>query len=298
MKPVRAVFATTGKLLRYLASLLRNPRRIYDVLGTRVGRQALYDTARLIIALRWNLSPPTLWRSELQAFLVGPGAASELRGQSEASVAQRFTARNEDAPLWLRPGLDAGIWGEIYVRGDYDAPWPLPQGLRVLDLGGYGGYFGRWVLRTWSITTLLSLEPDPANVDVLQWNRAEVSDPRWSVIEAAASTSAGTARFAGSRGGTSALRDDGESDVRTVDALPLLRNCDLAKIDIEGGEWPLLRDERFKEYAPPIIVLEYHPAPGIERPRDDATDLLVAAGYEVTQARAERHQGVLWARRR
>ena len=39
---------------------------------------------------------------------------------------------------------------------------------------------------------------------------------------------------------------------------PHLHDADLLKIDIEGGEWPLLTDARFGELKVPAIVLEYH----------------------------------------
>ena len=47
--------------------------------------------------------------------------------------------------------------------------------------------------------------------------------------------------------------------VPAVDALALLEQADLAKIDIEGGEWAIVGDPRFADSAPPAVVLEYHP---------------------------------------
>ncbi len=92
---------------------------------------------------------------------------------------------------------------------------------------------------------------------------------------------------------------DGEDVVRTVDALELMGRCDLAKLDAEGGEWPLLRDDRFASLAPKYIVVEYHPTNGLAEPYAEAWRLLAAAGYDVVDGHREAESvGVLWGRLR
>jgi hypothetical protein len=53
-------------------------------------------------------------------------------------------------------------------------------------------------------------------------------------------------------------------------------------MDMEGGEWAVMADARFRKIPARAIVLEYH---GDSCPRDDATaaatDLMRAAGYEL-----------------
>ena len=86
---------------------------------------------------------------------------------------------------------------------------------------------------------------------------ATASGRPWRVIEAAAATANGRVGFAAGRYAESRIDPDG-SDVAAIDAFDLLADCDLAKIDIEGGEWPLLADERLAglECA---VILEWHP---------------------------------------
>jgi FkbM family methyltransferase len=160
------------------------------------------------------------------------------------------------------------------------------------------GYFARWVLEHWDVVSVLSVEPDPGNQQVLERNRDALRDSRWTLLRAAAACAEGEAAFAGGRGAGSGIAAAGDERVRTVDALELLSHSDFAKLDIEGGEWALLRDRRFAELGPPALALEYHPAPGIEDPAAESRRLLEQAGYGVTDGHRELASvGVLWARR-
>jgi FkbM family methyltransferase len=215
-------------------------------------------------------------------------------GLRTASYAPRETGPR----LWLRHGSgDAAVYGEIFVRGAYSPPWRLPDGLRVLDLGAHIGFFARWALKQWSVHSLVSVEPDMDNYALLARNHDALGDARWKLVSAAAGCVEGRAAFAGGRGCGSGLADAGEDDVRTVDALDLMRECDLAKLDVEGGEWALLRDARFAAHAPPFIVVEYHPVEGVASPYAEARRLLEAAGYDVIDGHREAESvGVLWGR--
>jgi FkbM family methyltransferase len=201
--------------------------------------------------------------------------------------------------MWIRHGSgDAGTWAEVNIDDVYHAPWELPSGLRVLDLGGHVGYFARFALERWSVGSLVSVEPDPGNWEVLQRNREAVADLHWQLVHAAATTHDGTVRFAGGRGPGSHIEDGSADLVPSIDALRLLGECDLAKIDIEGAEWAVLADPRFVARAPPLLVLEYHPAPGVVDAAAEARALLQAAGYELVEGAIQAFGiGMLWARR-
>jgi methyltransferase FkbM-like protein len=79
--------------------------------------------------------------------------------------------------------------------------------------------------------------------------------------------------------------------------LPMLAESDFAKIDIEGAEWPILRDPRFAEVRPPVLVLEYHAnGCGDADPEHAARSLLRAADYELSPIPgAPAGAGMLWA---
>jgi hypothetical protein len=86
-----------------------------------------------------------------------------------------------------------------------------------------------------------------------------------------------------------------------VDVLPQLADADLVKIDIEGAEWPILADDRFRELKARLVVLEYHaecsPQPD---PAAAAEQALVSAAYEVRHVgrKPAFGAGLLWGVRR
>jgi FkbM family methyltransferase len=246
---------------------------------------------------------PALWRRELFAqlsALVRGRRAGYTHGRDHDRLSGvGYRPRRGGPTLWLRHGGgDAAVYGEIFVRDAYAPPWPLPERLRVLDLGGHVGYFARWALLHWNVESLVSVEPDAGNFELLERNRAAVDDPRWTLVRAAAACSEGEVAFAGGRGAGSGLSAPGDDRVATIDALELLEGCDFAKLDIEGGEWPILRDRRFGDRAPAGLVVEYHAANGVADPATEARRLLEQAGYEVRAGHRDVESvGLLWARR-
>ena len=287
---------------------LRDPRHDHgavdrSAVGTGAIAGVVLRGAVVLAALRRRYEP-SLWRDEARAQttrLLAGTRAGTVSGRDHDGVAPRcYRSRRGEPALWLRPGTgDSAVWGEVNVRGVYEPPWPIPSRSRVLDLGGHAGYFARWALTNWPVARMVSVEPDDANANLLERNAQTLADPRWSLVLAAASSSSGTAAFAGGRGCGSGLRDGGEDTVQTVDGLELLADCEFAKIDIEGAEWLLLNDERFSDSGPPMLVLEYHPCDGVIDPASKARQRLESYGYEVRDGHPEEVPGVgvLWARR-
>ena len=74
--------------------------------------------------------------------------------------------------------------------------------------------------------------------------------------------------------------------VEAVDVFPLLADCDLIKIDIEGAEWEILQDPRFADLRASHVILEYHPrlCPA-DDPQALAQHILEASGYRITKFR-------------
>ncbi len=145
---------------------------------------------------------------------------------------------------------------------------------RILDLGGNVGLFGLWSLVNWPNADLTAFEPDPSNADRY---RAFLGSnaPHWTLKESVASNVDGHARFSAmGRAGSSLSHNDEGVTVEQVDVLPLLNDFDLVKIDIEGGEWAILLDERFASVQVKVIALEFHPA---RCPTQDASAAAVAA---------------------
>jgi len=68
-------------------------------------------------------------------------------------------------------------------------------------------------------------------------------------------------------------------------------------MDIEGGEWAILSDERFAAAPPRCLVMEYHPegCPGADPPAA-VREFLEGAGLTVGEVGRSPHgAGMVWA---
>jgi FkbM family methyltransferase len=195
---------------------------------------------------------------------------------------------------------------ELFSQKEYDLPGEvknilsLHRPLRVLDLGANIGLFGAWILGLFRDVEITSVEADPDNARVLAATISANRGTTWKLIEAAASTRAGTVQFVSEGRTTSHLARAGESgiEVPTVDVFELAGDADLLKIDIEGGEWELLDDPRFPSMRPAVLVLEYHQegCPAAD-PRIAAEERLRRSGLQIASVRihAEHGTGLIWA---
>ena len=153
---------------------------------------------------------------------------------------------------------DADTFDQIFVQRAVAAPAAvaerlraLGRPLRILDLGANIGASASWFAAEHPGATIVCVEPDPANLEVL--SATVGSDGRYRVIAAAAGVAEGSVRFQFSGGAVSRASTGGEGEeVRMIDALALAgeERIDLVKIDIEGGEWQLLADPRLASLPP------------------------------------------------
>ncbi len=175
--------------------------------------------------------------------------------------------------------------------------------LRVLDVGANIGLFGLQTLEWFPHAQITAFEPDQRNADLhrktIQLNQLDRS---WKLVEAAATVREGTAQFSSGNFALSRLetneQGDGTESVATIDLFSYMADVDLVKLDIEGGEWEILADERFADSASMALSLEYHPhlCPS-DGPRRTARAALEAVGYEVVDVpiQAADGHGSLWA---
>jgi FkbM family methyltransferase len=206
----------------------------------------------------------------------------------------------------LRNGTpDLHALGQVF--GDPHAELPgrvreallsLGRPLDVLDLGANIGAWGAALIARLPVARMVALEPDPGTAAVLRRTvRANGREGDWTVVEACAAPAEGTVAFRPERFGLSRMGDGpGSVLVPARDVFTLVDGVDLLKVDIEGAEWALLRDPRFRELSCPVISLEYHPH---QRPGSDGAQLaraaLLAGGYEVLSGPGSGPEvGVLW----
>ncbi len=250
-------------------------------------------------------------RAVVPAFLTerpGRFAVRELRGGRRLA---RHTLRGEPWSFCVHHGsADASVLAEVFRARYYAIPPEveacfegLDRPLRVVDLGAHVGLFGLWTLLAHPDAEIVAYEPDPLNFAALSCTIAinGLRAAGWQAIQACAAGADGTRRFAA--GGSSSARvlaedETGGEMVNARDAFAHLRNADLVKVDVEGGEWDLLSDPRFAEIAPSMLFLEYHrhlcPAPD---PRRHTIQVLEGAGYRVTEVFSTPDVGLLRATR-
>jgi FkbM family methyltransferase len=201
---------------------------------------------------------------------------------------------------------DSFILSEIFEgTSTYDIPAAVqaavgPDVTKVVDIGGNIGLASLWFARAFPDASFTIVEADTTNADILEQTMAlNHLDARVTVIRAAAGVEDGVLEFISGLGGRSHVARPGQAAttrVPMIDALPLLAGCDLLKMDIEGGEWPILADPRLADTALRAICLEYHlwNCPGTD-PTATAQALLNDAGFHIVELREEGHGGVIWA---
>ncbi len=219
---------------------------------------------------------------------------------------------------------DLYIFKEVFGAGDdlgaYEPPAALAamleqaDGLSVLDLGGNIGLFGVFVMSRWPRASVHSFEPDPLNLQMLRRViSANGLQQRWTVTAAAVAAQEGTLEFVSGLFGESqiaglagvanrgpapaALADGRTISVAAVDLFAQDHDVELIKMDIEGGEWPILSDPRLTDLQARAIVLEWHAAACPEPDaRAAALERLAAAGYTgLHESEDFGYRGLVWA---
>lgn len=228
----------------------------------------------------------------------------ELLGQASRPCARTHTLRGSGRAVVVTHGRDLEAFYELFHRGEYQPPDELAPLLSrervktVLDVGANVGMFSIWAATQWPQARIVAFEPDPTNVATMRHGLA-VSGVSVDLIEAAAGTTKGTVTFVGDLGGGSHIASAGEQGmaVAMVDLFDYLSEADFLKLDIEGGEWPILTDPRLAETGPLVIAMEYHRVGAPFLPAlNAARAALQTAGFSTGHARPnEWGHGILWA---
>jgi FkbM family methyltransferase len=234
--------------------------------------------------------------------ILSPAGRFTLK-QARRGTVGTYRLRHGGHTVHLRHGTrDVDILAEIFMSGSYEPPAALAPAfqrpLRIIDLGGNIGLFGLFALSRWDVVSMRSYEPDPDNIQLLRVTAAV--DRVWEVIEAAVSNAVGTMRFVTGQFSESREATPGEKDAIDVPVIDLFAEADahVLKMDIEGGEWPILTDPRLHDLHAHAVVVEWHcrqcPQPD---PRAYASQLLADAGFVNQHQEPGRFDsnGLLWA---
>ncbi|MGH2872984.1 MAG: FkbM family methyltransferase [Solirubrobacteraceae bacterium] len=237
---------------------------------------------------------------------------------------RRYRLRRSGKTLFVRhPVADAWVVHEVVNNGAYVPPPAVERAIarlrrpRLVDLGAHIGASTLLLLERFPAAQVLAVEPHPQSAAMLRaMIAANDLEGQCEVRQAAVGVRAARASMEGFSVLAHLVRADteeavdilpplrryqagggGRVDVEVVDALPLLQDADLVKIDIEGAEWPILQDPRFRSLGISALVLEYHPQ-GAPEPDTTAAvrRLLGAAGFTVGEPFAQHGAlGMIWA---
>lgn len=213
-----------------------------------------------------------------------------------------YRLRATGEPIVIRHGCNGlELLDEIFRRRCYDPPRPVAALIgaapRVLDVGANVGGYSAFVRGRWPDARIVAIEADADNVEALRLFADLDASGTVEVLEAAATTNDAPLQFGSGRGSGSRIVAAGGDLVAGVDLLAMLPTADLVKMDIEGGEWPILSDERLAMGGPLVLVMEYHRRSQRDTTAGDAaTELLENAGFEVGFVESNYWgHGTLWA---
>ncbi len=220
------------------------------------------------------------------------------RGQT-----RRYTLRSSGLPVYVLQGQGCEGLYYLFRHGEYEPPAHLLTAVgeprRILDIGAAAGMFAAWAIGRWPQAKITCIEPEPQMLESLRELAVALPD-RIEVIEAAAGPCVGTVEFVDGWAGGSHIQAAGEDlptrSVPQIDIFDLLGEADLVKMDIEGGEWPILADARMSRLRG-VLTMEYHRVGAPSLPaRDAAIALLADAGIESGFGESNYWgHGTLWA---
>ena len=208
-------------------------------------------------------------------------------------------------PILLRRE-DYGVAYEIFVHKYYankrsvrDADVKL-----IVDLGANVGYSSLYFLQHYPEATVVAFEPHPRHIEQLRKNIALNSvEPRFVLYPNAAGNEPGRVWL--SDGGSSSAVTEPDAgraqfEVERVDILAMFRGkrIDILKMDIEGGEYQILSDPRFRDLDVHSLVMEWHRCSDTRDDRAWCIESLTQAGYELEDIFTRDHYGMFWGYRR
>lgn len=155
---------------------------------------------------------------------------------------------------------DVAAFKELFVTGVYDLPdgWAPTSPKKIADVGGNIGMFGLYSSIHWPDASVVAFEPEPASASKYRQLIA-TNGMRCDLFEACAGSSDGMVQFTVGEHVFAHITEAGDGvELPVVDVFPFLDGVDILKMDIEGGEWPIVLDERFRSISADTLMMEYH----------------------------------------
>jgi FkbM family methyltransferase len=192
-----------------------------------------------------------------------------------ARLGRRVPLPNQNQPrtIRLRAGFDLHYRlnsgdlqsiREVWIDECYRLPFDLlPE--RLVDLGANIGLASLWFAHRYGCKVIVAVEPSPENAELVRRNLHGNNLPA-EIVEAAVGPHDGVVRFEDSTDSNMGRVGAGGREVPMVsmktvlEKLPPGVDVDLVKMDIEGGEGPLLEGDLGWLGRVRSVIAEFHPA--------------------------------------
>ena len=186
--------------------------------------------------------------------------------------------------VWIHPRARFSITTQTFFKREFHVRTWLAELLKpgsvFFDVGAHHGWVSMWTLPlVGKEGKVISFEPSPANLSILEWHRTSNNFPQWAIVPKAVSDVDAEKEFF--------LVDTGDSPMNSlttgVPGTPLMSGRDirkiiiqtitldtfcsqdslrpnLVKIDVEGAELLVLRGAaKLLDECYPTIILAVHP---------------------------------------
>jgi FkbM family methyltransferase len=202
-----------------------------------------------------------------------------------------------------KPKIDDMTAHEIFVAQTYEQPAVVPKIFPklIVDVGANIGCSLIYWANLYPQAKLIAFEPNPENLLMLYKNLDHNSlMERVLVINSALSNKTGKA-FLTNDENESMLADTAEGSTFPIVVRDFFEEIgqekiDLLKIDIEGGEYPILLDQRFEQLSVQLLVMEWHNTSEIDNGFKWCSGRLKSMGYSVVEGKLNyENAGTLWA---
>ena len=212
----------------------------------------------------------------------------------------RFEVRRQD----VCANNDYGVAYEVFVHDDYEDYSGLPpdQVRFIVDLGANVGLSSLKFLLKYPNAKILAFEPHPEHARQARRNfRLSGVLDRVTLVEAGAGAKDRFASFHSNMTSSCVVPEEtaGAITVKLVDILATLqgKRIDLLKMDIEGGEYEVMSDQRFPTLDIGQIVMEWHGRGDSAADKQWCQDRLATLGFQTEDIFSLEWGGMMWATR-
>jgi FkbM family methyltransferase len=186
--------------------------------------------------------------------------------------------------VWIHPRARFSITTQTFFKREFHVRTWLTEQLKpgqvFFDVGAHHGWVSMWALPlVGKEGSIVSFEPSPANLSILEWHRTRNNFSQWAIVPKAVSDVDSEEEFflvdsgdspmnSLTTGGSETPFMDGR-DIRKISmqTITLDTFCsenslrpDLVKIDVEGAELLVLRGaSKLLGESRPIIIVAVHP---------------------------------------